>query len=739
MKFFQKLIPDFLNKLDHRLLINKPSIWRTKAHYLLFYSIIIVALVFSVGCFYPRSLYTEVYEKSGGSNLDIYITAGMSIIVILFWSTRLYQYKTKILKWNQFFKTFCIYFFCLFILFTSVFSFHYGSFINRTNLISNFRNSHNHLVNNNFHIPSYFPHYQNNLLEHADEYLDAGVALSKKLHELDFKDVKFANFHHGQNYYNTAPIESYEQLNLIKDYLSYIEKHGVNNKIIRTRADKTEKDINDYVKKRIYSGLDKTQQAFVDKIEDAENLAVKKENFSNSLKKETLNEIISEFENAKKEHSKKSLRVNNAHFASGFLFRYERYIRLRSFIEALSDDEYHTYIKYLQQLYDLGFFSITDELIQYHEITALNAYNSVNDTSQVAIVNRKAKWRARFAGRAFIESNKEKTKQSTGSFGKGKRDHPRVELLSNFFKIIGASKKQAYIDYIHYTEILLDEIEKEKRLFIFNDENTGLEEYVFRKCNGYFKKADEQGRLNRLDSVMFFNYFDSPQNSKSLIVDFYPMIIQKIYFDRFYKEEMENADKLCSMMLANNIVDNKKIEPEKFVTDADLIYKRQFLFHAFDHVKNIRKEAADLNIFLGFILANLFFSLCFSILIFYFSSVERNTVLASLLLLGLFYTLGYFLTGGEQIILGSLILIIYILLTIGLFIIFFRPKYQMKRIKLITTFYIFYSISVQIFLYAGTQSSDLILVNLSILLFTILILFYFSYSFIRYIQLPVRT
>jgi len=224
MKFLQKLIPDFLNKIDHRLLVNKPVIWRTKAHYLLFYAAIFSLIVFSIGCLYPHSIYKEVYESSDSKeNAAIFITCAMSLIVIVFWSTRLYQYQMKISRWKHFFYTFCIYFSCLFILFTSVFSFHYGSYINKSRLLVNFNDSYQKLSDNNFHLPVYFPHYQPDPLRNLDDYLQNGQALSKQLYQKKNDANNAAYSYNSSRGYLIKPIEFYERQNIIKEYLESLE------------------------------------------------------------------------------------------------------------------------------------------------------------------------------------------------------------------------------------------------------------------------------------------------------------------------------------------------------------------------------------------------------------------------------------------------------------------------------------------------------------------------------------
>ncbi|MEO0471176.1 MAG: hypothetical protein AAF206_16225 [Bacteroidota bacterium] len=48
-RFLQSLIPAFLRKIDHQLLLNKPGIWATRIHYVLFYGGAAMALAWILG------------------------------------------------------------------------------------------------------------------------------------------------------------------------------------------------------------------------------------------------------------------------------------------------------------------------------------------------------------------------------------------------------------------------------------------------------------------------------------------------------------------------------------------------------------------------------------------------------------------------------------------------------------------------------------------------------------------
>ena len=747
MKFLQKLIPGFLNRLDHRLLINKPNIWRTKAHYLLFYAIIIIALVFSCGCFYPHSIQSEVYGSAEQrDNIAIFITFAMSIVIIIFWSTRLYQFQTKISRWKHFFYTFCIYFICLFILFTSVFSFHYGSFINRTNLLTDYKDTYKELTDKNFFIPVYFPHYHKDVLNDLDNYIDNGKALSSNIYQSKEDMGDFYYTFLGRKGYSEHSVEFFERMNLVKDYLHDLEEKKYELKVDVAQVYQNELldkkvqnyDKNEVAKRAINFGLGKEGKAFIEPVKiGGENYQYKLSNGMNSLTKSEFDTILGKVQKPGLPKPDSRIWIENNKFSSAMLFRYEHYLRLRNFLSSLNDQQYNGYVNYLKQLDTLEQvqFYMDDHLIQYHEVSSIISYEKVEDSipafSYLAYNNFQNKWLDRFMSKSYLVDYSEKPTAN---------DTKRTGLLKDFFKALDTTQINKYIEYVHFTRILNTEIENAKRLNVFNAE-TGLEDYVFEKCNKYFNARS--GDLNRMDSILFFNYFDSGIYSIKLGPDYYPKIIQKTLFDKFYKEDLSNETRIKDLMVNNGFVSKSEIGQRRFNSDPDLLYKRQFMNQAFEHVGIIRSEATDLKILFTFLLANMFFSFCFAILIFYLSSVERNTILMALFIMGLIYISLLALGSIDQGLVGALSILFYLLFSLSLFIVFYKPKFQIKRIKLIITSYIFYAISIQFFM---LSNEDFIidvgiapeLMAFMILIFTFTVLFFYSYSFIRYIQLPAK-
>jgi len=317
----------------------------------------------------------------------------------------------------------------------------------------------------------------------------------------------------------------------------------------------------------------------------------------------------------------------------------------------------------------------------------------------------------------------------------------RAELLNDFLQQLDSKQVRAYKEYVHFARILNQEIENSKVYNVFTEE-TGLDNFVYGRCVEYF--ALHQDKVDRMDSILFFNYFDSEKLSIKLGQEYYPKIIQKRYFDQFYASDLQQAKGIGTIMMDNHIV-NQQIGMEKnFSKDPDMVYKRQFLHHAFESIGITRSEATSFDILLGFLIANFLGSFCFAIMIFYLSSVERNTILLAMLIMGLIYIILLGLGTIANGLVGGAAILFYLLFSASLFIVFYKPRFQIKKIKLIITSYIFYAITIQFFMLTN-EDYTIGLLNIqpelfafSVLLFTFCVLFFFSYYFIRYIQLPTK-
>lgn len=733
-------------------------IWRTQAHYLLFYSIILIAVIFSIGCFYPLSVFEETYHSSERQNIAIALSILLSLVVILFWSTRLYQFKMHISKWRHFLSTFCIYFFCLFILFSSVSSFHYGTFINSGNLLYNYKEDHADLLENNYHLPVYFPHYHGDVIDSMDTYLERGTALSNKLFHFK-KNLSLNTYgsYEDNEYYDVIPIENYELLNLIKCYIdnNHIDSiQHISEEEIRLEYGDNSEELEKYVsEKGVLSRLEFAQKEYMDDVEIGGKGYDNKLYYSiSSFSAQNLYDAI-EFEEARAgDLNKYPIAYSNSMTASASLFRYENYLRLRTFLASLNENQYNAYYNYLLRLdkeEQVQFF-LDENVIQVHEITALFAYERIAEEYSFQKRNyidfnpnreELHPWGNRFDTEFLIDYST-KTEQ---------KDTVLNHLLLNFFSELDDEQQKAYKEYVHHTRILRNQINQVTELNVFDEGDTeysdryttGLEDYVFHKIYSYMESR--KAKINRMDSILFFNYFESGSYALKLGPTYYPMLIQKAFFDQFYNKDQANQARIADLMIKNNLVDNSITAANtNFSQDPDVVFKRQFLYHAFEKIGIKRTEASTLNVFLGFLVANLLGSFCFAILIFYFSSVKRNTILLAILInIGLLFLLTS-LSDISIELLNTIAILIYFVFTMALMIIFFRAQKQIKNIKLITVTYIFYAIAVHFFM-IGSQGSDTMILGVTVvdlmamlLLVSFIVLFFFSYYFIKYIQLPLK-
>ncbi len=91
MKLASKLVPNFLKKLDHHLLLNYRLVWETRFHYVLFYGLSALLGASILGYIYPMSLTSSLPNQ--------YVIAGIvavpSGILLLYWIYTQMQYSIE--------------------------------------------------------------------------------------------------------------------------------------------------------------------------------------------------------------------------------------------------------------------------------------------------------------------------------------------------------------------------------------------------------------------------------------------------------------------------------------------------------------------------------------------------------------------------------------------------------------------------------------------------------------------
>jgi hypothetical protein len=91
MKLLNKLVPSFLKKLDHHLLLNHRLIWETRFHYVLFYGLTALLGATALGYIYPMSLSLSLPSQYAIAG----IVAVPSGILLLYWVYTQMQYSIE--------------------------------------------------------------------------------------------------------------------------------------------------------------------------------------------------------------------------------------------------------------------------------------------------------------------------------------------------------------------------------------------------------------------------------------------------------------------------------------------------------------------------------------------------------------------------------------------------------------------------------------------------------------------
>jgi hypothetical protein len=121
------IVPSFLQRFDRYLLVNHPHLWRTRGHYVGFYSFLATLILFLAGYFYPQTLYD--LTTSGREMPSFYISVFgifLSIGMLFSWWYYIQKFEYKRLNFTHFLSEIGIYAICLTLLWSSVFAFLLG-------------------------------------------------------------------------------------------------------------------------------------------------------------------------------------------------------------------------------------------------------------------------------------------------------------------------------------------------------------------------------------------------------------------------------------------------------------------------------------------------------------------------------------------------------------------------------------------------------------------------------------
>ncbi len=116
--FFKYLNPPFLRRLDEYLLVNYPTVWETKTHYVMFISLMMSVIFFLFGFCYPVSLDNLAVAPAKPIRIsdESYFIYSCTLLLffILYWIYAQSQIVNKDLSFKDIFIIYCFYFVCLF-------------------------------------------------------------------------------------------------------------------------------------------------------------------------------------------------------------------------------------------------------------------------------------------------------------------------------------------------------------------------------------------------------------------------------------------------------------------------------------------------------------------------------------------------------------------------------------------------------------------------------------------------
>lgn len=115
------LVPPFLQKLDGYLLDHYPDVWRTRGHYVLFYSLSAILLLFLAGFVWPQKMTDWVVDPIDPIRLNTewpYFAPSFLLVFLagLFWIRNQYQLKNEASDWKETLRILLVYALCFFMM-----------------------------------------------------------------------------------------------------------------------------------------------------------------------------------------------------------------------------------------------------------------------------------------------------------------------------------------------------------------------------------------------------------------------------------------------------------------------------------------------------------------------------------------------------------------------------------------------------------------------------------------------
>jgi hypothetical protein len=192
------------------LMTHKPHVWRTRGHFVVFYSIIIALLFFLFGLMYPQTLYQLSNEGRKGTNITILINILCFLLAlggVFGWWFSIQKFPYKRTSVIHFFIEVGIYTLGLFALWSVVWAFMFGFFYKRSyQLEKNTAEDKAWFYQNDFQNFGYMPHQQDDKLNNLNNYFSRGEKL------IDIQDKREVQTRNERDYFNSID-ESFEDRN----------------------------------------------------------------------------------------------------------------------------------------------------------------------------------------------------------------------------------------------------------------------------------------------------------------------------------------------------------------------------------------------------------------------------------------------------------------------------------------------------------------------------------------------
>ena len=245
MKYLNLFIPNFLQDIDNRLMLQMPHIWRTRIHFVAFYGLIAWILLFFIGLFYPLSMYDisrtpyAVEEVKRVSFLFLLICGFFSLI---YWWQQVAKFRILAAKWYHSFMECALFFVGIFMLWQAVNAFQNGLNTNMAYRVGRSISAADRekLYLNNFYLPgfisyesddqfrstrlvditedsfynAYYPEAEKVLQAYHKSILRGGIGLDSQFFvrkELRYNNVRYRNededFYYPTRYYGSGVYE----------------------------------------------------------------------------------------------------------------------------------------------------------------------------------------------------------------------------------------------------------------------------------------------------------------------------------------------------------------------------------------------------------------------------------------------------------------------------------------------------------------------------------------------------